>query len=430
MDVLQARASQLDHGFSFGVARQLLERRVRAAEPAARKALLGGAAQDALPALGITSEDAEADAGLRALHGLYWLVANLAGRGPLALCIDDAHWADRSSLRWLLYTAPRLTGLPLGVVIATRPTEPGAEQDLLDGLTLDDSATVTSLSETAAPEFEAACHHSTGGNPLLVQELLRELVAEGAAPTAERAEQLKGFGIEAVARNIRRRLHGLGPKAESIARAIAVVGDGATVVEVAALCECDEETVRFSAVDLAAVDLLLPDSPLAFVHPLVQAAVYEDMTAVRRAALHRRVAALRDATADPEQVAVHLLQVEPRSDPHVVGILRAAASEAAGRGAPDAAVTFLRRALAEPPDAGGPRAAVLVELGQAEALVRMAGFEEHLVEAIERQQRMVHVHRRENFGIEVVGRARELERLGGGFGECKPRRRQGHTTGG
>ncbi|MFP5389264.1 MAG: ATP-binding protein, partial [Thermoleophilia bacterium] len=391
VDVLQARASQLDHGFSFGVARQLLERRVRAAEPAARKALLGGAARDALPALGIAGEDAEADTGLRALHGLYWLVANLAGRGPLVLCIDDAHWADRSSLRWLLYTAPRLTGLPLGVAIATRPTEPGAEQDLLDGLTLDDSTTViglkplspaavgvlvgTSLSEAAAPEFEAACHHSTGGNPLLVQELLRELVSEGTAPTAELAEQLEGFGVEAVARNVRQRLHNLGPRVEAVARAVAVVGDGATVLEVAALSECDEATVRSAVTDLIAIDLLIPDAPLGFVHPLVRAAVYEEMTVVRRAALHRQVAALRDATADPEQVAVHLLNVEPRSDPHVVDVLRAAGSEAAGRGAPDAAVVFLRRALIEPPSPGTARAEVLVELGQAAALTRMDGFD-------------------------------------------------------
>jgi DNA-binding CsgD family transcriptional regulator/tetratricopeptide (TPR) repeat protein len=398
IEVLQARASQLDHGFSFGVARQLLERRVRAAAPAEREALLGGAAQDAAPALGIAADGAEGDASLRALHGLYWLAANLAGRGPLVLCVDDAHWADRSSLRWLLYAAPRVVSLPLGVVMATRPTEPDAEQDLLDGLTLDDSATVvrlgplsqaavgvlvgTSLSGNAVSVFDAACHHATGGNPLLVRELLRELAAEGATPTTERAEQLQGFGVEAVARNVRRRLHGLGPQAPTVARAVAVIGDGATVPEVAALCGCEEEEVRSTAVDLAAIDLLLPDARLSFVHPLVRAAVYEDMAAVQRAALHRQVASLRSATGDPEQVAVHLLQVEPRSDPDVVNLLLAAGAEAAERGAPDAAVTFLRRALAEPPSAGPARAAVLAELGQAEAVARMDGFEEHLGGAI------------------------------------------------
>jgi DNA-binding CsgD family transcriptional regulator/tetratricopeptide (TPR) repeat protein len=398
VDVLHARASQLDHGFSFGVARQLLERRVRAAAAGERKGLLDGAARDALPALGIADGDAVGGAGLRSLHGLYWLVANLAGRGPLVLCIDDAHWADRSSLRWLLYTAPRLAGLPLGVVMSTRASEPGAEQDLLDGLALDDSTGVfrlrplsaagvgvlvgSTLSATAAPEFGAACHHSTGGNPLLVRELLRELATDGVTPTAEHAKRLEGFGVEAVARNVRQRLHALGPQAMAVARAVAVLGDGATVAEVEALCEYDEASIRSAAVSLAATDLLLPDAPLAFVHPLVRAAVYEDLAGVERAALHRRVAASHDGTGDPEQVAVHLLHVDPRCDPHVVDVLRAAAAGATGRGAPDAAAMFLRRALVEPPPAGARRAAVLVELGQAEALAWMDGFEEHLTDAI------------------------------------------------
>lgn len=398
VDVLPARASQLDRGFSFGVARQLLERRVRDATAKERAALLDGAAQGALPALGIAEGDAEGDAGMRSLHGLYWLVANLAGRGPLVLCVDDAHWADRSSLQWLLYCAPRLTGLPLGVVMATRATEPGAEQDLLDALALDDSTTVAKveplspaavgtlvdegLPGATATEFEAACHHSTGGNPLLVRELLRELASEGVAPSVESAGRLDGFGVEAVARNVRSRLHELGPQAAAIAQAVAVVGDGATVIEIAALSECDEGAVRSVAVDLAAADLLRSDTLLSFVHPLVRAAVYEEMAAVEREALHRSVAELRGESGEPEQVAVHLLRVEPATDPDTVDVLRAAAAEARMRGAPDAAATFLRRALAEQPAAGAMRATVLVELGQAEALARMEGFAEHLGEAI------------------------------------------------
>lgn len=397
-EVLRSRAGQIDAGFSFGVVRQLLEPRVRAATGAERKTLLGGNAEYALPALGMAAGDAEGDAGSRALDGLYWLAANLAGRGPLLLCVDDAHWADRSSLRWLLYIAPRIVDLPLGVVLTTRPSEPGAEQDLLDGITLDDATTVvtpqplsapavgvligTSLADDVAPEFEVAVHHSTGGNPLLARELLGELAAEGAAPTAERAERLDGFGVEAVARNVRRRLHALGPQAEEVARAVAVVGDGATVVEIAALCEVDEATVREAAIDLAATDLLRAEAPLAFVHPLVRAAVYEEMAAVRREQTHRRVAELRGGRADAEQVAVHLLQVEPRSDPAVLDALRAAAAEAEGRGAPDAAVTFLHRALAEPPQAGEVRATVLVELGVAEIKAWVDGFDDHLSAAI------------------------------------------------
>ena len=239
-----------------------------------------------------------------------------------------------------------------------------------------------SLAGSSAPEFEAACHHSTGGNPLLVRELLRELASKGAEPSLKSAGLLDGFGVEAVARNVRRRLHDLGPRAEAVAQAVAVVGDGATVVEAAALSQCDEEAVRAAAAELVAADLLHSESRLSFVHPLVRAAVYEDMAAVEREQLHHRVAELRRKSGDPEQVAVHLLHVEPRSEPRIVEVLRAAAAEAGGRGAPDAAATFLRRALAEPPTAGAERAGVLVELGQAEAMARIDGFEQHLREAI------------------------------------------------
>lgn len=397
VQVLGARASQLDRGFSFGVARQLLERRVSGAGVEEREVLLADAAQRALPALGIAGGDEEGNADQKSLHGLYWLTANLSSRGPLVLCLDDAHWADRSSLQWLLYTARRLGELPLGLIVATRANEPGAEQDLLDELALDDVARLVKprplssdavgvlvdagLEGSVDDAFSQACHHSTGGNPLLLDELLRQLATEGATPSARRATDLQGFGVEAVARSVRHRLRGLGPQAEAVAHAVAVIGDGATVAEAAVLCELDEDAVRATAVELAATHVLLAESPLGFVHPLVAAAVYEDMAAVQRAALHRQVAELRAGVEDPEQVAIHLLYAEPGSDPRVVNVLRAAAAQATERGAPDAAMRFLRRALAEPP-AESDRATVLVELGMAEAGVRAEGFEQRLREGI------------------------------------------------
>src|SRR5213076_120615 len=56
------------------------------------------------------------------LHGLYWLAANFALQKP-TLLVDDLRWADEPSLRWLLYLARRLEGLPLLLLAGTRPPE-------------------------------------------------------------------------------------------------------------------------------------------------------------------------------------------------------------------------------------------------------------------------------------------------------------------
>ena len=61
------------------------------------------------------------------LHGLYWLVANLAERSPLLLAIDDVQWADEPSLRFLLYLARRLEGVPVALGLALRTGDPSAD---------------------------------------------------------------------------------------------------------------------------------------------------------------------------------------------------------------------------------------------------------------------------------------------------------------
>ena len=68
------------------------------------------------------------------MNAIYWLTAQLAAEGPLVLTVDDAHWADASSLRALDFLARRLIDLPAVLILALRPEEPGARVDLLDEL--------------------------------------------------------------------------------------------------------------------------------------------------------------------------------------------------------------------------------------------------------------------------------------------------------
>ena len=398
-EVLRARGSELDRDFPFGVARQLLERRIALAEPLERRSLLAGVAQDALAPLGLTADAVGGDALRRSLHGLYWLVANLAGRTPVLLCADDAHWADRESLRWLVYAARRLAGVRLVVTLGTRPSEPGAEQDLLDALSLDDAACLIRLAPlstasvgtliashlpgAAATEFEAACHACTGGNPLLVSELLRQLASDGATPTADTARELSTFSVDSVARSVRRRLRQLGGEPTAIAQALTVFGDRAAGAELGAMTELDAGSVRRAVRALIDAGIVCDDGGLRFVHPLIGASVGQDLAAIERAQWHGRAAAvLGTRGADPERIALHLLQVEPAADAEVVDALVRAADQAAARGLASTAARFLRRAFGEPPPPDR-RLAVLTALGETEALAGLDGYEQHLSAAIE-----------------------------------------------
>ena len=61
------------------------------------------------------------------LHGLYWLLNNIADKSALTLCVDDLHWADTESLRFLNFLAPRLDGLAVALLASARPGERDAD---------------------------------------------------------------------------------------------------------------------------------------------------------------------------------------------------------------------------------------------------------------------------------------------------------------
>src|SRR3954465_4621785 len=124
-EVLSARGGELEGEFAFGIVRQLFEASLSAATPELRAELLSGAAKlsGSLFASAAASSGEGAESSFAMLHGLYWLAANFASRSPTLLVVDDRHWADEPSLRWLHSLARRLEGLPLLLLTATRPPE-------------------------------------------------------------------------------------------------------------------------------------------------------------------------------------------------------------------------------------------------------------------------------------------------------------------
>jgi DNA-binding CsgD family transcriptional regulator len=119
------------------------------------------------------------------------------------------------------------------------------------------------------------------------------------------------------------------------------------------------------------------------VHPIVRAAIYEEMAPGERQLRHVAAADILGRGGAPaERVAAHLLSSAPERNAGRTEILRAAAQSAAQRGVPDAAALYLRRALDEPP-AEDQLGDILVELGRCEvAAMEFEAAAEHLHAAI------------------------------------------------
>jgi hypothetical protein len=363
--------------------------------------LLSGAAALAEPLFDPEQLVAETstDSSLATLHGLYWLTANLAARGPLLLAIDDLHWTDLPSLRWLAYLLPRMEGLGLSVVVGLRPAEVGEEPGLIDQIVSDPLATVIrpaplsteaaarflreTLSPAADDAFCAACEEETGGNPLLLRELVHAIAVEGLVPIEANVPRLRELEARAGSRAVSLRLSRLQPEATTLAQAVAILGDDTDPRQAAELAGLDEQAASEAVEALVRVDVLRSQQPLAFVHPLIRAAVYESLTALDRGRGHERAAdLLARAGAEPERVAAQLLRSPPSGSSEAVTTLREAARRAGTRGASESAVAYLRRALDEPP-VDTERAEVLVELGSAEIRVSGEAAVEHLQAARE-----------------------------------------------
>ena len=340
------------------------------------------------------------DAMHAATHGLISLACSLAERTPTLLIIDDAHWADIRSLRWLVRLTHQIADLPLGIVCAIRSGEPSAESGVLAELLaaapeapirprpLEVAAVHAVVLERlprAGPAFVVASHTATAGNPFLLGALMDHLIAEQIEPTDEIAASLDAFGPEQVARSVERQLARLPAGADALARAFAVLGRRAPLRHARDVAELGHAEATLLADHLRAAGLL-DGSGVAcgLTHTLVASAIYGGVPTGERSLWHARAAALlqRERT-DPEAVALHLLHSEPAAESATIAVLRAAADQAGSRGAPENASAFLRRALAEPPLDRAIEAEVCSELGLILSAHVQPGASAHLDDAVE-----------------------------------------------
>ncbi|MFD8735257.1 ATP-binding protein [Streptomyces sp. NPDC059618] len=399
--VLSARGGEQEQRVAFHVARQLLQPQLAGYSEAELRSSLGSWYAIVGPALGLCapSEGAPPDQqGLRA--GLDWVLTHLAvQRAPMVLLLDDAHWADAESLSWLAAFAPRAEQLPLLLVVAYRPDElpehaeafrglPGRAGQRPIGLEPLSAAAVArlvreDLGTQADDAFCRECWAVTAGNPFEAVELTAKVLDRGLTPTEDGAHFLRDLAAAVKGSGIVARLERLGTATVRFAWACAVLGTEIRPALAAAVAGLGSEEAADAADALRTARILTGADPLEFVHPLIATAVYRDIPGGVRVALHGQAAwCVIDEGLGPAAAARHLMETHPDGDTWIVQQLRAAARETQRAGAPDAARSYLARALREPPPFQD-RAAVLYELGCASLLTEPTNTVNHLRAALE-----------------------------------------------
>ncbi|MFM9885445.1 MAG: ATP-binding protein [Burkholderiales bacterium] len=378
---VSACGGELESEFAFGIVRQLFEGPVLALGVGERGAVLEGAAAFAAPIIGLADPGhaQSTEPRFAVLHGLYWLCANLAQRGPFVLAVDDLQWADQPSLHFLAYLQRRVAELPVSILTAARPTSHALAAGLIEAVTarpevvrltpapLSQAAVAAligaELAEDPAADLINACYRATAGNPFFCTTLATEL--RGRPFNSVESVRTIAQAERAIASVVHTKLGRLDRPSVALTRAVATLGPNAEFRHATALADLDERVAVESLDALTSLGILCAEPALAFTHPLMRTAVYESSPPAERARLHAHVARMFfDEGANPERIALHLLVTEPAARDWVIEALRAAAHRLAHT-APGSAVSYLRRALREPPTEL-TRAALLWELGVAE----------------------------------------------------------------
>lgn len=376
--VLAARGVDLEQEFPLGVVRQLLEPVLHRATQEQRDRWLSGSA--AITEALLRGNAARAVEEGAAFNALYWALAAMTADSPLLVVVDDVHWCDVPSLRWIGFVLRRLESLRLGMVLAARPPDLAAPQRAYAVLHEDPHVETIALAPLAIPAitaivraelgppddtFVAACEEAGGGNPFLLGELLSAARERAVAPTTSNVDWVGSVASAGLQSAVLARLTALGGDAVAVARAMVVLGTGSAVSLVAAIAEIALDDAVAAAQTLQRADLLAAGGGLSFRHPLLRAAVRAGLSDVALSAGHLRAArVLQQRAAPAEQVAAHLMACERVGEVWACEVLEQAAARALARASPALAARLFERALQEP--VGADRKALLqAEMGGA-----------------------------------------------------------------
>ncbi|MET8161251.1 AAA family ATPase [Sphaerisporangium sp. NPDC005289] len=288
------------------------------------------------------------------------LIEDQGAAGPVAIVLDDLHWADRSSVELTEYLLRRPPRAPLLLATAYRtaqaPAGIGRALAQLGDATVHISlaplgeADVAALLPGADRGRRRLLYRTTRGNPLYLQ-VLADAGVETLTALAEAGDAATGAPERALLDVLSTELTALTPDVRQVACAAAVAGEPISLDLVASITELPEAAFDQAIDHLVGVGTVVEaDACLRFRHPLVRAAAYWMAGAAWRSRAHERAAEHLRTNGGPLQLLAHHTARSARhGDVQAVRTLEAAA-RAALDAAPSTAVRLLRTAIRLLPD--------------------------------------------------------------------------------
>lgn len=240
---------------------------------------------------------------------------SLATQRPLLLIVEDLHWSDDTSLEFLHYLARRISDHPLmllmtyrndqirsvlGSWLAQLDRERLAKEFLLLSLSRNEVdvmlRAIFALQRPAHAETLNALYELTEGNPFFIEEILKSLMTTGGIFFANEAWERKPLSELHIPRSIQdavqQRTKQLSEDSQYVLLLAAVAGRRFDFTLLQQLTQHDEQQLLTLMKELIAAQLVVEESAeqFAFRHALTRQAVYAQLLARERKALHLTIA--------------------------------------------------------------------------------------------------------------------------------------------
>ena len=298
--------------------------------------LAGDVALEVVAQLGVSRASDPFQAGLELLD----VFAALQDAGPVAVIVEDLHWADPASRLALLTAARRLRDDRVVLVATSRPDAPDydgwdrfvADPDRclrvgLGPLSVDEVLQMaTAAGVPLSPRDAERLHRHTAGHALYIRTLLAELTPEQLA-TPDRALPAP----RSLASTTIRRLLELPADGQLLGCALAVLNTRTPLDLAARVAGVNEPAAALEALLATGFVTWSPSeagTPIEFVHPLYRTAIYDDLPPTRRRDLHRAAGVALGETAG----IAHRVAGAHLGDEDLAAELAAAASAKAAQG--------------------------------------------------------------------------------------------------